>query len=320
MLVGVFAYVLSPGLISVNIPLWQLFIKTPLYAGDIKTLRQQTSTKQQGPKLDLLDMVQESENPSRLRAAKTVALLKVVSWQQNYRRTQDPQAGMYSSVGEENLDLLLLAMPDGWHHHNHILPAVEAVKTAENYPMLLSFAAYNYELAAWLSKSDHSPGARATYREIIDSGYGYRPASLLEPLLKSGDLQDQESALAYLRNGWNTNSTYQAFLQTGYKRLADENLPAAWDGEIANINTQIQFAKRMLELGNRPALDWAVWALTKEGGKQIYNHDKEHLLQDLRRALMRHAEVTDAKDIPAWFNRHYKRLQWDALISQFIII
>jgi len=233
----------------------------------IKPFRNVNGFESHGADREALAKIVFPAKPDKDSLRKYIKAIMDVSKDQNSFSSNDPQIGMLSQVGEENLHLLLEAKQQMPGNSYYLDQAIVRTAGPKNKAFVIKEFANNHDLVSVIRRN----GWGAEVKPILVTGLNctgqYLPQDWLRTVIELNDPSTYPALVKYMINGMNRNETYRLIKNIPDIHITPADLRAAWQNECFNTQNpwgRLEFALSIAETGDPSILAVLISALPQK--------------------------------------------------------
>ena len=247
-------------------------------------------------------------NPTKAQITDYINKILTASKNQNSFSNQDIQVEMLAKVGEDNLDLLIAALPRDSHKF-HTIYTIKQLASAKSKAAILKYLDRYPDLVDAVVINGWEKDAREILLAKLNTRPQYLPTNWIQAVKNLKDPKAYPGMIEYFIYGTNKSFTYEQI-----KNLSGINLNGAvadaWD--MARMDQdwgKFSMAIIAVRYGHLDALETLI---------DNQKNQNQYLRGNIRQAILNNSDASgSAEEITRWFQKNKADLVFDPITRKF---
>lgn len=268
-----------------------------------------------GPDTEHLAKIQLPENPTKAQVKKYIRDIIGASRGQNTWSDRDPQIGMLTKVGPENLPVLLEFLNSSGSMNNyHLVRAIVHLSNEQSASLILDALPIHHELIKVVVRHGWEDQARKILLDEVKNTDEYLPSEWLVALANLNDPDTYPFLREYFVSGPNKRTTYKAIKHLPIDDMT-EAVARAWKmSQYGGPYDRNAMAVVAIEYGHEDALAVLIDILLSARGPSSFAS------RETRPAILKHVEFRGSnEELVRWFEQNRKHIHFDKEAKKFVV-
>ncbi len=264
------------------------------------------------PDMDMLLRVKLPPNPSRSEIINYINIIYTLSRNQKSYLDSDPQVGMLTKVGRDNVDLILQASKPGVQWTKYGIEAINILVDDKDRNLILENLESNYALSKVVFKKGWCKEAEHILSDMISASSGYLPSETIKCIASLKNPEHYPILISYMTRGWNAHTTYGVIKNLPGIELTNA-LQLAWEGSRGK-NYQIGYlTKDTLSTGYLPAFHFLFETIDD-------NYRVPHTIYDAKSLIKQFTyQLGTKQDLKQWYEKNKDNIVFDKDSKKYVI-
>jgi hypothetical protein len=279
---------------------------------DFHEISAHADSKKATPDMDMLLRVHLPSKPTRSEIINYINIIFTLSRNQRTYLDSDPQVGMLTKVGRNNIDLILQASRPGVQWVKYGIEAVSQLAGDQDRNIILEKLKNNYELSRVVYAKGWCEQAESILTNMVAESSGYLPGEAIKCLASLKKPELYPVLINYMKGGWNSHTTYGIIKNLPGIELT-QGLQAAWEGSRGN-NYQIAYLTRdTLATGYMPAFHFLFDTIDDNYKVPITIYNAESLIKQFTN------QRGDKTALKNWYEINREDIVFDEALKKYVV-
>ncbi len=279
---------------------------------DFNEISSHSEKKKSVPDMDMLLRVKLPKDPTSSEIINYINIIYTLSRNQRTHLGSDPQVGMLTKVGKNNIDLLLQASKSGVSWVKYGIEAINILADDKDKEFILKNLKSNYSLSKVIFDKGWCEDAEEVLFSLISSTSGYLPREAIKCLAALKKEEHYPILLNYMKAGWNSHTTYGIIKNLPNIEIT-KDLQLAWENSRGN-NYQIGYLTRdTLSTGYIPAFHFLFETIED-------NYKVPHTIYNAESLIKQFTyQLGEKSDLKAWYAKNKEHIIFDKKLVKYIV-
>lgn len=279
---------------------------------DFHEISAHAEKKKSIPDMDMLLRVKLPSDPNRSEIINYINLIYILSRNQRSYLDSDPQVGMITKVGRDNMDLILQASKPGVQWVKYGIEAISILAEDQDQNFILDNLKSNYALSKVVLTKGWCKEAESILIDMVTANSGYLPSETIKCLASLKRPEHYPILISYMTGGWNSHTTYGIIKNLPGIELT-EALQVAWEGSRGN-NYQIGYlTKDTLATGYMASFHFLFETIDDNYRVPDTIYDAKSLIKQFTYQLGERA------DLKNWYERNKEVIVFDQNLNKYVV-
>ena len=279
---------------------------------DFHEISAHAEQKKTAPDMDMLLRVKLPPKPTRSEVINYINIIFTLSRNQRSYLDSDPQVGMLTKVGRQNIDLILQASRPGVSWVKYGIEAISQMVGEEDRNLILENLRTNYGLARVVFAKGWCAQAESILSNMVAASSGYLPSEAVKCLASLQKPELYPILINYMTGGWNSHVTYGNIKNLPGIELT-EALQKAWESSRGN-NYQIGYLTRdTLATGYMPAFHFLFETIDDNYRVPNTIYNAEALIKQFTN------QRGEKADLKAWYAANKENIAFDEALNKYTV-